>query len=123
VPLAAPCLAGRRISFMSYASILAQAAKTAQAVLAPMADPTGSGAFTLGGTAYTGTMSVFDKVLVPTANGMEEQRQIKIAATVAQFATAPNPATRPVIVARGLVWHLTAVEPGAQFYVLTGVAA
>lgn len=88
-----------------------------------MADPAGDGTFTLGGTAYTGTMSIFDKVLVATANGHEEQRQIKIAATVAQFAAAPNPATRPAIVARGLTWRLTAIEPGAQFYVLTGVAA
>ncbi len=88
-----------------------------------MADPTGDGTFTLAGTSYIGTMSIFDKVLVPTPNGMEEQRQIKIAATVAQFSAVPNPAARPVIVAKGLVWHLTAVEPGAQFYVLTGVAA
>lgn len=88
-----------------------------------MADPSSDGTFTLGGTEYTGTMSIFDKVLVPTANGYDEQRQIKIAATVAQFAAAPNPATRPVIVARGLVWRLIAIEPGAQFYVLTGVAA
>lgn len=108
---------------MSYATLLASAAKQAQGILAPMADPEDSGAFTLGGTAYKGTMSIFDKVLVPTPNGMEEQRQIKIAATRVQFATAPNPATRPTIVARGLVWHLTAIEPGAQFYVLTGVAA
>lgn len=108
---------------VSYSNILASAAKQAQGILAPMADPEDSGAFTLGGTAYKGTMSIFDKVLVPTPNGMEEQRQIKIAATRVQFATAPNPAPRPVIVARGLVWHLTAIEPGAQFYVLTGVAA
>jgi len=108
---------------MSYASVLAQAAATAQSILAPMADPDGSGTFTLGGTDYTGTMSIFDKVLVPTPNGYEEQRQIKIAATVAQFASVPNPATRPAITARGLTWRLTAVEPGAQFYVLTGVAA
>ena len=108
---------------MSYAAILAQAAKTAQTILAPMSDPDGNGTFTLAGTSYLGTMSLFDKVLVPTANGYEEQRQIKIAATRAQFASAPNPAARSVIVARGLVWHLTAVEPGAQFYVLTGVAA
>jgi hypothetical protein len=108
---------------MSYATLIASAAKQAQAILGPMADPDDSGAFTLGGTAYKGTMSIFDKVLVPTPNGMEEQRQIKIAATVAQFDSAPDPAARPVIVARGLVWHLTAIEPGAQFYVLTGVAA
>jgi hypothetical protein len=108
---------------MSYASILASAAKTAQSILAPMSDPDGDGEFTLGGETYTGTMSVFDKVLVPTANGYDEQRQIKIAATRAQFDSAPNPANRPAIVARGLTWRLTAVEPGAQFYVLTGVAA
>ena len=108
---------------MSYAAILAGAAKTAQAILAPMTDPDGSGAFTLGGTSYTGTMAIFEKVLVPTANGMEEQRQIKIAATRAQFTASPDASTRPVITARGLVWHLTAVEPGPQFYVLTAVAA
>ena len=108
---------------MSYANLLAGAAKTAEAILAPMTDPTGAGAFTLGGTTYTGTMSIFDKMLVPTPNGMEEQRQIKIAATRAQFSAVPNASTRPVITARGLVWYLTAVEPGPQFYVLTGVAA
>jgi hypothetical protein len=108
---------------MSYASILRTAAAQAQAILAPMTDPDNDGDFTLAGAEYTGTMSVFDKVLVATPQGMEEQRQIKIAATRAQFASAPNPAARSVIVARGLVWHLTAVEPGAQFYVLTGVAA
>lgn len=108
---------------MSYANLLASAAKTAQTILAPMSDPDGSGSFTLAGETYTGTMSIFDKVLVPTANGYEEQRQIKIAATRAQFDTAPNPAIRPAITARGLTWRLTAVEPGAQFYVLTGVAA
>jgi len=108
---------------MSYASILATAARQAQAILAPMTDPDDNGEFTLAGEEYTGTMSIFDKVLVPTPNGMEEQRQIKIAATVAQFDAVPSPAARPVIVAKGLVWHLTAVEPGAQFYVLTGVAA
>ena len=108
---------------MSYASLLASAAKTAQSILAPMTDPDGSGTFTLAGADYLGTMSIFDKVLVPTPNGMEEQRQIKIAATRAQFSSAPNPATRPLITARGLTWRLTAIEPGAQFYVLTGVAA
>jgi hypothetical protein len=108
---------------MSYSDILASAAKQAQSVLASMADPDGDGEFNLGGETYTGTMSIFDKVLVATGNGYEEQRQIKIAATVAQFDSAPNPATRPAIVARGLTWRLTAVEPGAQFYVLTGVAA
>ncbi len=108
---------------MSYASILRTAAAQAQAILAPMTDPDDGGEFTLGDEEYVGTMSIFDKVLVPTPQGMEEQRQIKIAATRAQFAAAPNPAARSTIVAKGLVWHLTAVEPGAQFYVLTGVAA
>ena len=108
---------------MSLSAQLAQAAATAERILAPMADPDNSGTFTLSGVEYKGTMSVFDKVLVPTANGYEEQRQIKIGATRAQFATAPNAATRPRIVARGLQWDLIAVEPGAQFYVLTAVAA
>lgn len=108
---------------MSYANLLAAAAKQAQSILAPMADPEGDGDFTLSGESYTGTMSIFEKVLVPTANGYEEQRQIKIAAEVSQFDALPSAATRPRIVARGLQWNLITVEPGPQFYVLTGVAA
>lgn len=108
---------------MNLSAILAQAAAQAQTILAPLADPDDLGVFTLAGEEYTGTMSIFDKVLAPTPNGYEEQRQIKIAATVAQFDSAPDPSTRPALVAKGLTWRLTAVEPGAQFYVLTGVAA
>lgn len=109
-----------------YSDQLAWAAKEAQKVLAPMADPAGDGEFTLSSFAaetFTGTLSIFDKVLVTAPNGYEEQRQLKIAATREQFSSEPDPAGRPLIIAKGEHWRLTAVEPGAQFYVLTGVAA
>lgn len=114
-----------------FSNQLSWAAKTAQKVIAPLADPTASGVFTLAGYTnqltndgnFTGTMSIFEKALVATPNGYEEQRQIKIAATVTQFASIPDAAARPRIYARGLNWTLTAVEPGAQFYVFTGVVA
>lgn len=116
---------------MSYASILASAAAQAQAILAPMADPSGDGEFTIAGISGTqvGTMSIFEKVLVATPNGYEEQRQIKIATAVDDYTTAEQAtmltlaAARARIVARGMQWNLTTLEPGAQFYVLTGVAA
>ena len=108
---------------MSYSSILASAATAAEAILGPMTGPDADGTFVLSGTTYNGTMSIFDRVLVATATGYDEQRQIKIAATRAQFTTAPDPAGRPKFTARARTWVLTAVEPGAQYYILTGVAA
>lgn len=108
---------------MSFSSLLASAASQAQSVLAPMTDPDAEGEYTISGATYTGTMSIFDRVLVATPNGYEEQRQIKIASTRAQFTVAPDPSTRPPMVAKGFNWRLTAIEPGAQFYTLTGVAA
>ena len=108
---------------MSYHNLLTSAASQAESILAPLTDPEAGGTFTLSGTTYTGTMAVFEKVLVSTAAGYEEQRQLKIAATRAQFASAPNPASRPKLVARGLTWTLTAVEPGAHYYILTAVVA
>lgn len=108
---------------MSYSSLLISAATQAEGILAPLTDPDGSGTFTLSGTTYKGTMAVFEKVLVSTPNGYEEQRQLKVAATRGQFSSTPNPALRPKLTARGLTWTLTAVEPGAHFYILTAVAA
>lgn len=112
-------------------SVLAWAAKQAQTILAPMADPSGSGEFTIAGIDGTqiGTMSIFEKVLVPTPNGYEEQRQIKIATARGNYTTAEQTtmltlaAARARIVARGMNWNLTAVEPGPQFFTLTGVVA
>lgn len=101
---------------------LAAAATEAQRLLAPVTDPDGDGVFVLSSTSYTGVMSIMEKVLVPTPHGYEEQRQIKITATRAQFSTAPTAVGRPKFTARGLTWTLTAVEPGPQFYTLTGVA-
>lgn len=109
---------------------LAAAATEAQSILAPMVDPDANGTFTLAGVTnaldgtanLTGVMSIFDNVAVPTANGFEEQRQIKISATRDQFTAAPDAAARPRLTAKGEQWTLTAVEPGGQFYTLTAVA-
>jgi hypothetical protein len=114
-----------------YASLLRTAAAQAQAILAPMTDPDDDGEFTIAGISGTqvGTMSIFEKVLVATPNGYEEQRQIKIATAVGNYTAAEQTtmrtlaAARARIVARGEQWNLTTLEPGAQFFVLTGVAA
>jgi hypothetical protein len=106
-----------------YTNLLKTAAAQAQGILAPMADPEGSGDFTLGGTTYTGTIAILPHAMVPTLTGMEERREIHITATRAQFATQPNEARRPKFTARGETWTLTSVTPGAQFYHLVGVPA
>lgn len=104
---------------------LTAAAAEAQRLLAPAADPTNSGEFTIAGdsTTYVGVMEEDPNLLIPTPNGFEKVSAIKIATTRAQFSAAPSAAGRPKLTARGKTWNLTSVTPGAYHYQLIAVIA
>jgi hypothetical protein len=106
---------------MSYASIISGAAKQAQGILAPMVDPDASGVFTLAGTAYTGVIPAPESTMVPTQTGFEYRAVLTIDALKTQFSSVPNPATRPLLTARGATWSLIAVTPADAHYRLTCV--
>lgn len=109
---------------MSYASLLSSSAAIAQSILAPMADGDGDGVFyfTSGpSTTYTGVIAAPQDVLVPGPTGLEYRATLRITATRAQFASAPNAATRPKLYARGQTWTLVALTPADAHYVLTCV--
>ena len=94
---------------------LDSAAATAQQVLGET--------FTLGGATYSGIVDVNEAVMVPTPQGYEPKRGAIITATLDQFAAAPDPATRPLLVARGITYRLVAVRPGPLHYHLTATLA
>lgn len=104
---------------------LTAAAAEAQRLLAPAADPTNSGEFTIAGdsTTYTGVIEEDPNMLIPTPNGLEKVYGIKVMATRAQFSSAPVATNRPKLTARGKTWNLTSVSPGAYHYQLVGVIA
>lgn len=106
---------------MSYASLLSGAAKTAQSILASMADEASDGIFTLSGTSYTGVMHLHRSELVPGPGGLTRVEQLDIVATADQFETAPTAVPRKEMVALGRNWFLVSVVPGAGSYALTCV--
>ncbi len=109
---------------MSYASLISSSAAVAQAILAPMVDPVGSGQFyfnTAPSTLYTGVIPAPETTLVPTATGLEYRASLRIIATRSQFATAPDAETRPKLTAHGETWRLVNVTLSDAHYVLTCV--
>lgn len=104
-------------------STLAWAAKQAQTILAPMADPSGSGEFTISGTERKGVLNLhrIDMGLGP--NGLIRVEELTIEATAAQWATAPAAAPRFAVTALSRSWWCTSVKTIGVCYVLTCVPA
>ncbi len=96
-------------------SILTAAAAQAQGILGET--------FTLSGTSYTGVVEEDPAFMVPTPNGFEPKRALRIVATLSQFDSAPSAATRPALVARSTTWRLISVTEGPLQYALTAVLA
>lgn len=108
---------------MSFASILATAAKSAERTLAPMCDPSGEGEFTLSshsGSTFVGVIEELDEVDPLDPAGSRRQRELVIVARADQFATAPSASPRCTAVARGSVWSVQSVTPWAHHYRITG---
>lgn len=113
--------------------VLAWAAREAQRILAPMADPDGGGVFTitLAGTDYdfTATLEEDPNMLLPTPNGLEKVYGLRLAAERSQFTAAEEtllaagPAARAFISAKGKGWRLLSATPQAQFFQLVAVVA
>jgi hypothetical protein len=108
---------------VSYSNILAQAAKQAQAILAPMADPDDSGAFTIGGDAYKGVLNLRTVGMELGPNGLKRIEELEIVATRAQWDTAPEAAPRFGVTALGRTWWCTKVSPAGPCWSLTCVPA
>jgi hypothetical protein len=107
---------------VSHAALLASAARTAQRVLAPMADPDGEGEFTVtGGGTFAGICEEDPNMLNPTANAVEPVYGLRIAAEREQFTAAEEATlaglaiTRARVTAKGKAWTLISVTPAAQF--------
>lgn len=104
------------MSFLTQLSpILTAAAAQAEGVLGET--------YTLGGTSYTGVIEEDENMMVPTPNGFEPRRGLRIVSTLAQFDTAPSAATRPRVVARSSQWNVISVKPGPLQYTITCVIA
>ena len=101
---------------MNLSSILTAAAAQAQTILAPIAEPTGEGEFTLSGADYTGTFNELNETDPLDATGIRRIRILYIFATKAQFDTAPSAATRTTLTAKGATWTLAAVTDLPQHY-------
>lgn len=108
---------------MSYAALLASAAKTAQAILAPLADPDNDGDITISGTTYEGVTNLRVVAMEPGPNGLRRIEELDIAITRAQFDTAPVAAPRFAVTALGRSWVCTAVSPAGPSWLLTCVPA
>jgi hypothetical protein len=108
---------------MSYASLLASAAKTATAILAPMADPDNNGAITIGDETYTGVTNLRTVGMEPGPNGLIRIEELDISITRAQFDTAPEAAPRFGVTALGREWWCNKVSPAGPFWMLTCVPA
>jgi hypothetical protein len=108
---------------VSYANLLASAAKTAQSILAPMADPDNAGEFTIGDDDYTGVFNLRTVAMEPTSNGLKRIEELEIVATRAQWDTAPEAAPRFGVTALGRSWWCTKVSPAGPCYSLTCVPA
>lgn len=108
---------------MSLSAQLAQAAATAERILAPMADPDNSGTFTLSGTSYTGIPHLRVVGMEPGPNGLVRIEELDIVARAAQFSSIPSAAPRQVVTALGRSWWLTKVGPPGVSYTLTCIPA
>lgn len=108
---------------MSYATLLASAAKQAQAILAPMADPEANGAFTIGDDAYKGVLNLRTVGMEPGPNGLKRIEELEIVATRAQWDTTPEAAPRFGVTALGREWWCTKVSPAGPCWSLTCVPA
>ena len=104
----------------NFTAQLALAAKTAQAVLAPLADSSGAaGVFTLGGADYTGVFYEVNAIDPLDATGVRSLRSLEIHAARSQFSAAPAAAPRTTLTAKGRTWVLTSVTELPNFYRLT----
>lgn len=107
----------------AFTSILASAAKQAQAILAPMSDPDDSGEFTIGDEEYEGVLNLRTVVMEPGPNGLKRIEELEIVATRAQWDTAPEAAPRFGVTALGRSWWCTKVSPAGPCWSLTCVPA
>lgn len=106
---------------MSLSTLLASAAVSAQRTLAQMGGavtPTTTN-FTLGGTAYQGVLNELRASALGEGSGIEVVRELHIVATRSQFASKPDAATRPAVVALDANWYLTDVGESSLHYFLT----
>ena len=103
--------------------LLATAAKTAQSILAPMADPEGNGAFSIGDEDYTGVLNLRTVAMEPGPNGLIRIEELEIVATRAQWDTAPEAAPRFGVTALGREWWCNKVSPAGPCWSLTCVPA
>lgn len=88
------------------------------------AETLGGESFTLGGATYTGTLNETRAVAQANLTGIESIKMLEIVAEKSQFATKPDPTTRPALTARGASWTLTGgVGESELHYFLTAVPA
>jgi hypothetical protein len=100
---------------------LQSAATQAQRIFAQMggaATPTTTN-FTLGGTAYQGVLNEVRANALADGVGIETVRELHIVAERTQFASKPDAAPRPAVVALSANWYLTDVGESPLHYFLT----